>query len=136
MLLQPLWQQWTSDTATLATQLLTALDACLHTHAPQPPRPPPTNDPLLLTLERWLFVLKALRRVVLFGGVSDAKTMQPNEAVLQVGGCACVVHDRMCGWGGACTDHYNLCLCSTLHTHTHKQSSRLPLTCNGVPLVC
>lgn len=84
MLLDPVWQQWTTDTQTLATQLPTALAA--------PPSPPlaSASDPVLVTLERWLLLLKALRRVLLSGSPADAKTMQPIDAVVKVvGGGLC-----------------------------------------------
>lgn len=79
MLLDPLWQQWAADTQSLASELPAALAA--------PPSPPSASAPVLRTLERWLLLLKALRRVVLSGSPSDARTMQPVEAVVKVWLC-------------------------------------------------
>lgn len=49
-----------------------------------PAAPTNTNaaaQSLLLTMERWLLQLKSLRRMLLFGSPSDAKMLQPVEAV-------------------------------------------------------
>jgi hypothetical protein len=75
-LLDPLWAQWGADTATLEAALPAALAAGGGAASQQA---------LLLTLERWLLQLKALRRLLLHGAPSDAKTML---AVAAVARCA------------------------------------------------
>lgn len=84
MLLDPLWQQWAADTQTLASELPAALTG------PPSPALASQSDPVLRTLERWLLVLKALRRVLLSGSQSDARTMQPVDAVVKVRSCAAI----------------------------------------------
>ncbi|KAL3150483.1 hypothetical protein ABBQ32_000305 [Trebouxia sp. C0010 RCD-2024] len=41
------------------------------------------GQPLLLSLERWLILLKALRRLIVFGFQSDARTLEPVPVVTQ-----------------------------------------------------
>ncbi|KAL6745489.1 armadillo-type protein, partial [Haematococcus lacustris] len=84
-LLPVVWSQWAADTQALLAGLPSA--------APAGPAPPPHHQPLLLSFERWLLLLKppgwpgcpwavqVLRRLILFGCVSDAKSLQPVEAV-------------------------------------------------------
>lgn len=70
-LLDHVWSQWCSDLSTILSGLPTALAA---------PTSPQTQ-PLLLHFERWLLLLKILRRLVVFGFPSDAKTLEPVAAV-------------------------------------------------------
>lgn len=63
-LFQHIWGQWCSDTQSIISGLPEAL---------QGGQPAPG---LLLTIERWLMLLKALRRMLLFGFPSDARTLQ------------------------------------------------------------
>lgn len=72
-LLEPVWRQWAADTRAVSA----ALPAALHA-------PPPQAQALLLTFERWLLELKGLRRMVLFGFPSDARTLQQVPAVAEV----------------------------------------------------
>lgn len=74
-LLEPLWKQWEADTAALTSGLPTALRAGSDPSSQQVP---------LLTFERWLLQLKSLRRLLLFGFPSDARTMDQVPAVAQV----------------------------------------------------
>ncbi|KAK9822576.1 hypothetical protein WJX74_006339 [Apatococcus lobatus] len=71
-LFEPLWTQWKNDTHTLFSSLQAALQAA---------SPPQT---ILVTMERWLMILKALRRMLLFGFGSDAKSIQSLDAISQV----------------------------------------------------
>lgn len=73
LLLEPTWRQWAADTAAIAAELPAALDAPLQ-----------AAQQLLLTFERWLLQLKALRRMVVFGFPSDARTLAQVPAVGQV----------------------------------------------------
>lgn len=70
LLLEPTWRQWAADTAAVAAELPAALEA-----------PMQAAHALLVTFERWLLQLKALRRMVIFGFQSDARSLQ------QVGDC-------------------------------------------------
>lgn len=74
LLLEPIWQQWASDTQAVAAALPSALEA------------PPLQaaQALLVTFERWLLQLKALRRMVTFGFPADARSLQQVAAVGQV----------------------------------------------------
>lgn len=65
-----IWGQWCAD----AQAVLSALPAALLSHA--------AGQPLLLSCERWLLLLKIVRRLILFGSPSDAKTLQPVQAVI------------------------------------------------------
>ncbi|KAK9830439.1 hypothetical protein WJX72_011753 [[Myrmecia] bisecta] len=71
-LFEPLWAQWCNDTQLIVSSLPEALQ-----NAGQ-------AQPLLLVFERWLTMLKGLRRMVLFGFPSDARTLQQVPAVAQV----------------------------------------------------
>lgn len=65
LLLEPTWRQWAADTAAVASELPAALEA-----------PMQAAHALLVTFERWLLQLKALRRMVIFGFPSDARSLQ------------------------------------------------------------
>lgn len=64
LLLEPTWQQWAADTQAVTSALPGALDAPLQ-----------AAQQLLVTFERWLLQLKALRRMVMFGFPSDARSL-------------------------------------------------------------
>ncbi|GBF94095.1 hypothetical protein Rsub_07082 [Raphidocelis subcapitata] len=70
-LLDHVWAQWGSDLATILAGLPAALAAPSGAAA----------QPLLLHFERWLLLLKILRRLIVFGFPSDAKTLEPVAAV-------------------------------------------------------
>ncbi|KAL3137934.1 hypothetical protein ABBQ38_005181 [Trebouxia sp. C0009 RCD-2024] len=70
-LFEHVWSQWCYDTQHMAGSLPQALAA----QAP--------GQPLLLSLERWLILLKALRRLIVFGFQSDARTLEPVPVVTQ-----------------------------------------------------
>lgn len=72
-LLEPVWHQWAADTQTLSSSLPEALQASM----------PQSQQQLLLTFERWLLELKALRRMLLFGFQPDSRTLQQVAAVAQ-----------------------------------------------------
>lgn len=74
LLLEPTWHQWAADTAAVAAELPAALEA-----------PLAQGQALLVTFERWLLQLKALRRMIIFGFPSDARSLQQVGAVGQVG---------------------------------------------------
>ena len=73
LLLEPTWRQWAADTAAVAADLPAALEAPLQ-----------AAQALLVTFERWLLQLKALRRMVVFGFPSDARSLAQVAAVGQV----------------------------------------------------
>lgn len=64
LLLEPTWQQWAADTQAVGGALPGALEAPLQ-----------AAQQLLVTFERWLLQLKALRRMVMFGFPSDARSL-------------------------------------------------------------
>ncbi|CAL8468538.1 g8078 [Coccomyxa elongata] len=66
------WNQWLADTTTLLQVLPEAVNSSEQ------------NASVVLTFERWLLVLKGLRRLILFGFQSDAKSLQVVPAVTQV----------------------------------------------------
>ncbi len=70
-LLDHVWGQWCSDLSTILSGLPEALASPSGAQA----------QPLLLHFERWLLLLKILRRLVVFGFPSDAKTLEPVPAV-------------------------------------------------------
>ncbi|DBA79077.1 hypothetical protein WJX77_002150 [Trebouxia sp. C0004] len=70
-LFEHVWSQWCFDSQQIASGLPQAL-------ANQTP-----GQPLLLSLERWLILLKALRRLVVFGFQSDSRTLEPVAVVTQ-----------------------------------------------------
>ena len=76
-LLDPLWTQWGVDTNTLVTGLPAAMSSSSTNGNNN------GSQLLLLVFERWLLQLKALRRMLLFGFPSDARTMVPVAAVEQ-----------------------------------------------------
>jgi len=65
------WSQWCSDLNTIIAGLPSALAAPTG----------PQAQPLLLHFERCLLLLKILRRLIVFGFPSDAKTLEPVPAV-------------------------------------------------------
>lgn len=69
MLFDHIWSQWGSDTNVILTSLTPAISNPNH------------NPSLLLHFERWLILLKIMRRLILFGYPSDARTLQPVAAV-------------------------------------------------------
>ncbi|KAL4857594.1 Importin-11 [Chlorella vulgaris] len=73
LLLEPTWRQWAADTSAVAAELPNALEAPLQ-----------AAQQLLVTFERWLLQLKALRRMVVFGFPSDARSLQQVPAVGQI----------------------------------------------------
>eukprot|EP00879_Flechtneria_rotunda_P025885 GHRR01027540.1.p1 GENE.GHRR01027540.1~~GHRR01027540.1.p1 ORF type:complete len:987 (+),score=414.93 GHRR01027540.1:174-3134(+) len=75
LLFEHVWSSWGS----LLQDILTRLPAELA--APAGSAPP---QALLLAFERWLLLLKILRRLLLFGFRSDAKSLQPVPAVALV----------------------------------------------------
>eukprot|EP00798_Chlamydomonas_sp_ICE-L_P013625 gene13626-19503_t len=64
------WNQWCADTQLLLEGLPAGLEA-----------PQAAGSAPLLCFERWLLLLKIVRRLILFGFESDAKSLQPVEAV-------------------------------------------------------
>ncbi|GLC33673.1 hypothetical protein PLESTB_000102300 [Pleodorina starrii] len=66
------WGQWCSDTQLLLAGLPAGLESA--TPAAQP-------QPLLQSCERWMLLLKILRRLILHGFPSDARTLAPVAAV-------------------------------------------------------
>jgi len=68
-LFESLWSQWGSDTQVLLSRIPDSLDS------------PLAGQPLLPSFERWLLLLKIMRRLILFGYPSDAKSLQPVAAV-------------------------------------------------------
>lgn len=64
LLLEPTWQQWAADTQAVGAALPGALEAPLQ-----------AAQQLLVTFERWLLQLKALRRMVMFGFPPDARSL-------------------------------------------------------------
>ncbi|KIY92928.1 Importin-11, partial [Monoraphidium neglectum] len=70
-LLDHVWGQWCSDLNTIVSGLPSALAAPSGAAA----------QPLLLHFERWLLLLKILRRLIVFGFQSDARTLEPVPAV-------------------------------------------------------
>jgi hypothetical protein len=70
-LMDHVWGQWCSD----LTAVLSGLPAALAAPAGA------AAQPLLLHFERWLLLLKVLRRLVVFGYPSDARTLEPVPAV-------------------------------------------------------
>ena len=75
LLLEPTWARWATDTAAVAGALPEALAAA--------PPPLQASQQLLVTFERWLLQLKALRRMVVFGFPADARSLQQVAAVGQ-----------------------------------------------------
>lgn len=73
LLLEPTWRQWAADTQAVGAELPAALEA-----------PLPAAQQLLVTFERWLLQLKALRRMVIVGFASDARSLQQVPAVGQI----------------------------------------------------
>ena len=67
-----MWRQWCEDIQVL----LADLPAALPSHQPA--------QALTLRFERWLMLLKALRRMALFGFASDAKSLQQVPIMPQV----------------------------------------------------
>jgi len=74
-LLDHVWTNWCSDTRVLISGLPAAISG---------PSDAKAEKPLLLHFERWLMLLKALRRLLLFGFPSDEKTAQPCQEIMQV----------------------------------------------------
>ncbi|KAG1675441.1 hypothetical protein FOA52_001739 [Chlamydomonas sp. UWO 241] len=72
LLFEHIWSRWCAD----SQALLAGVPAGLET--PQQPGQP---QPLLVTFERWMLLLKIMRRLIMFGHVSDAKSLQPVQAV-------------------------------------------------------
>ncbi|KAI8476158.1 MAG: armadillo-type protein [Monoraphidium minutum] len=70
-LLDHVWGQWCADLSTIMAGLPAALAAPAGAAA----------QPLLLHFERWLLLLKILRRLLVFGFPSDAKSLEPVAAV-------------------------------------------------------
>ncbi|GFR48983.1 hypothetical protein Agub_g11001, partial [Astrephomene gubernaculifera] len=91
LLFSHVWGQWCSDTQALlgpgglAEALRggtagTAAAGAGGTAAP-PPQPPASPQQLLQTCERWMLLLKILRRLLLHGFPSDARSLAPVAAV-------------------------------------------------------
>lgn len=74
-LLDHVWAQWCGDLATILSGLPAALAAPAA----------PGAQPLLLHFERWLLLLKILRRLIVFGFPSDARAHAPVAAVSTCG---------------------------------------------------
>jgi hypothetical protein len=83
-----MWAQWVNDTSGLLTGLPALLagphGGCLHPATNgsgagegSPPAPAAAAQQLLITLERWLTLLKIVRRLLVFGHVSDHKSLKP-----------------------------------------------------------
>ncbi len=104
LLLEPMWQQWAADTQAVGGALPGALEAPLQ-----------AAQQLLVTFERWLLQLKALRRMVMFGFPSDARSLAQVGSVgapplgwqhlawCPVGPCCCLLLASIpCGavWNG------------------------------------
>ncbi|KAG2435382.1 hypothetical protein HXX76_007454 [Chlamydomonas incerta] len=73
LLFSHVWGQWCADTQQLLAGLPAGLEA--------PPAGNAQSQALLQTCERWMLLLKVLRRLILHGFPSDAKTLAPVPAV-------------------------------------------------------
>ncbi|GMH34265.1 hypothetical protein BSKO_02099 [Bryopsis sp. KO-2023] len=70
-LYEPFWQQWCADSQQIVESLKDGLDRV------------ESDAQLAATLQRWLVLLKAVRRMLAFGFPSDARTLEVSPTVSQ-----------------------------------------------------
>jgi hypothetical protein len=86
-LLDPLWAQWSEDTAALCAALPDGLRVTVQSSGSGKGAGDQPMQALLLVFERWILQLKCLRRLLIFGFPSDAKTLERHQVVARLAPC-------------------------------------------------